>query len=63
VSSTQSQANPAQVNAAQIEQERLQIAQLDAMMISAFKAQQPPQEVRDNWDAFINSMKRWKGIE
>jgi hypothetical protein len=51
------------VNAAQIEQERLQIAQLDAMMISAFKAQQPPQEVRDNWDAFINSMKRWKGIE
>jgi hypothetical protein len=46
-----------------LEQERLQIAQLDAMMISAFKLNAPPEYVREAWDTFIGTMKKWKGIE
>jgi len=45
-----------------LEQEKLQLAQLDAMMIGGFKAQQAPPEVRQKWDEFLASMKKWKGI-
>jgi hypothetical protein len=41
---------------------RLQLAQLDAMMITAFKADPPPQRARDAWDRFILEMKLWKGL-
>jgi hypothetical protein len=58
MSSTQSQPAPAR----NIEQERLQIAQLDAMLLTAFKADPPPQRVRDSWDRFILEMKLWKGL-
>jgi hypothetical protein len=40
----------------------LQITQLDAMLITAFKADPPPDYVRASWDRFILSMKVWKGV-
>jgi hypothetical protein len=48
---------------AQLEQEKLQLSQLDGMMLTGFKAQGAPATVRDAWDNFISKFKEWKGIE
>ena len=55
--------SPASAPNAQAEAEKLQMAQLDGMMLTGFKAQGAPAEVRDSWDNFIATFKKWKGIE